>query len=342
MNIGILYRKPDESGKDYPFDSEGRGEIKHVLRIKQALQALGYNTHLVELDLDTYAYLRHAHFDLVFNLCDDGFRNDPLLEAHIPAMLDILQIPYSGAGFLSLATCVNKARTKEILAFNKIVTPESQIFENSGQSLKPDMHFPLIVKPIHEDASIGMKKESVVSDLARLKHRIEVINREYNQAALVEKFIQGREIYVGILGNAQNLTVLPLSEIIFDDELEQTAKICTYEAKWIENSEQSKSTPVQCPARIEQSLEQELVRIAKRAYTLLQCSDYGRVDFRIDHDNQPYVLEVNPNPDISEDAGLARMVRACGMTYDDLINRIVTSALEKSRSRRKREKVESI
>ena len=330
MNVAVLYRKPYDLDQDYPQDCQGRGNLRHIMRVKDALESLGHQAHLVDLDLDSYEQLRKSDFDLAFNLCDDGFRNNPLLEAHIPAMLDILQILYTGSNFFTLATCVNKARTKEILSFHGIATPEFQVFYNSNEKLNKNLIFPLIVKPLHEDASIGVRKESVVSNLVELKERIDFAINNYNQPALVERFIQGREVYVGILGNKGELMVLPISELVFDSKLAQTAKICSYEAKWAPESQQYQSTPVECPAKLDQVLEQRLIEIAKKAYSLLECQDYGRIDFRIDQKNHPYVLEVNPNPDLSCDAGLTRMARATGMNYDKFIEKILTFALERN------------
>lgn len=330
MNVAILYRRSHDLEHGYASDSQGRGSLKHIMRVKNALGALKYTPHLVEVNLDCYECLRKGNFDLAFNLCDDGFRNNALLEAHIPAMLDILEVPYTGSNFSTLDTCLNKARTKEILTFHDILTPDFQVFYRSDEMLNGNLSFPLIVKPLHEDASIGLRRESVVDTHAGLKERIATVINNYNQPALVERFIKGREIYVGILGAKEKLSVLPISEIIFDDKLKPTAKICSYEAKWLPESQQYQSTPVECPARLDKVLEKKVIEIAKKAYSLLGCRDYGRVDFRIDKNNQPYVLEVNPNPDISEDAGLAKMAGACGMNYDQLIEKILTFALERN------------
>lgn len=327
MKVAVLYRKPPKVEEGHHLDWQGREGLKHIMRIKDVLESLGHTPQLVDVNLDSFEQLRRSDFDLVFNLCDDGFKNNPLLEAHVPAMLDILEIPYTGSNFFTLATCVNKARTKEILAFHGIDTPEFQIFERSSQRLNDSLNFPLIVKPLHEDASIGVRKESVVNNIAQLRERVNFVISNYHQSALVERFISGREVYVGILGNRSNLIVLPISEVIFDSRLEQGDKICSYEAKWLKDSQQYQNTPVRCPAELDEILEQKLIKIAKKAYILLGCQDYGRIDFRIDEEDQPYVLEVNPNPDLSSDAGLAKMAQASGMDYNTLIEKILTFAL---------------
>lgn len=329
MKVAILYREDTEAGREYPLDSEGRGGLDHIIRIRSALESLGHLSELVNVDLDMFEFLRKSNFDLAFNLCDDGFRNNPLLEPHVPAILDLLRIPYTGSTFFTLASCLDKAHTKKILSFHNIPTANFQVFEFAGEKLKKDLNFPLIVKPIHEDASIGIKKESVVRDIGQLKERVQYVISNYKQAVLVEKFIIGREVYVGILGSSGNLEVLPLSEISFDENLKPTAQICSYEGKWLEDSQEYQTTPVKCPAELDEILEKELIEIAKKSYCLLSCDDYGRIDFRIDQNDRPYVLEVNPNPDISEDAGLSRMATAAGISYNRLIEKIVHSAVAK-------------
>ncbi|MFH1046629.1 MAG: ATP-grasp domain-containing protein [Candidatus Omnitrophota bacterium] len=330
IKIAVLYRKTTETDKKYPYDYMGRGTSRHVQRVHNILQAKGYASSIVELDMDSYERLKNENYDLVFNLCDDGFRDDPLLEAHIPALLDILAVPYTGSGVLTLATCVNKARTKEVLAYHRIMTPAFQLFYRDDEPLNPELQFPLIVKPNHEDASIGIRRESVVKDDNELRQQIYVVHSNYQQPALVEQFINGREVYVGILGAWENLTILPLTEVMFDQNLKQDARICTYESKWMAQSEQYKNTTVQCPALLDKELQEKVVAIAKEAYKIFYCRDYSRIDFRIDEKGQPFILEINPNPDISEDAGVARMAKAAGINYEELVERIAVSALERS------------
>ncbi len=343
MRIAILYRQPCEEDQGFAADSDGRGEIDHIIKIEKILKKLNHEVALVKVNLDTYEYLKNKKFDLAFNLCDDGFHNNPLLEAHIPAMLDILGVPYTGAGHLSLAICVDKARTKKILSFEEILTPEFYVFKSCPEKLNGACKFPAIVKPLHEDASIGIKQESVVKNAAELKERIAHVISYYKQPALVERFIVGREIYIGILGNKDNLKVLPASEVIFDDKLAPTAQICSYEAKWVPESKQYNKTPVSCPANINKKLEKQLIDMAKQAFVLLGCQDYGRIDFRIDEDNRPYVLEVNPNPDISEEAGIARMASAAGINYEQLIEQVVKSAvLRQKPAKKKGQKAEDV
>ena len=184
------------------------------------------------------------------------------------------------------------------------------------------MAYPLIVKPRWEDASQGISNESVVETEKKLLARIDYVHRTYNQGALVEEFITGREINAAIIGNDHH-EVLPLSEIKFHADLAQP--IVSYEGKWLEQSQQYKLTQPVCPAPLKTRSEMLLRDVALRAYKLLECRDYARVDFRL-RDGVPYILEVNANPDISPDAGLARSARAANLSYPQLIARILATA----------------
>ncbi|MBW2980606.1 ATP-grasp domain-containing protein [Candidatus Woesearchaeota archaeon] len=331
MNIALLYTSLKQEGSGLAVDFEGRDKNDNVIAVDEALRSLGHETNKIYVNLDMFENLKRLkdEIDIAFNLCDDGFHNASELEPHVPAVLDILKVPYTGSDYRTLATCLNKARTKEILSFHKIPTPRFQVFDSLKVRLDNKLRFPLIVKPVSEDASIGIKKESIVNSEEELMRRVFLVLDAYKQPALAEEFIDGREANVGVIG-AKNPSALPISEILFDNLSDGLPNICTYSAKWVEDSDYYKSTPPRCPAEIDERLANRLRKIALKAYTLMGCQDYGRVDFRIDKDGNPFVLEVNPNPDISPDAGLARMAKAAGMSYADLMDAILKSALEKN------------
>ena len=330
MNIALLYTNTDQDLEEfYPLDYQGRDLFDNIYTVKDVLISLGHKVDLLEMNNGYFGALQKKKFNLAFNLCDDGLRNNPLLEPHIPAMLDILDIPYTGAGMFTLASCLDKARTKQILSFHKIPTPRFQVFESAKERLNSRLGFPLIVKPLHEDASIGITEDSLVSSTRKLKKKISFLIENYKQPALVEEFIEGREVNVGILGDTK-LSVLGISEIIFDKLPKSLPRICTYTAKWQKDSRLYQNTPVKCPAELPKKLENKIKRLSLSAYKALRCRDYGRVDFRLDKQGRPFVLEVNPNPDISEDAGLFRMAKAAGLSYKELIDKILKSALERN------------
>lgn len=325
MKIALLHLN-ESPKKRYSLDYYGQNIDDDFDSVKTALFSLGHQVSPISIDDGFYESLRKEDFDLAFNLCDDGIRGNSLLEPHIPAILDILQLPYTGSGLLTLAICLDKAKAKKLLSFHNIPTPCFQVFSNPQEELS--LEFPLIVKPLHEDGSIGIKEDCVVRTEERLREKVEFIIKNYRQQTLVEEFIEGREINVGILGNI-NHTILPLSEIIFDDLPKDFPAICSYEAKWHKESTFYRKTPPRCPADLPPPLGAKIKAYALDAYAILGCQDYCRIDFRIDKENNPYILEVNPNPDISKDAGLALMAKAAGIEYEGLIERIVDFALQR-------------
>jgi D-alanine-D-alanine ligase len=184
------------------------------------------------------------------------------------------------------------------------------------------MEFPLIVKPIHEDASLGIHQEAVVWDPTQLERQINYISGRYDQPALVESFVEGRELNVSLVGDGE-LRVLPISEIDFSDMPPDVPRICSYRAKWVLDSPEYQGTKPVCPALLPPAVEERVKGIALEAFSLVGCRDYGRVDIRLDKADVPYVLEVNPNPAISMNEGLARSVATSGMSYGDFIAEIV-------------------
>jgi len=187
------------------------------------------------------------------------------------------------------------------------------------------LKFPVILKLAREDASIGISELSVVNNLDSLKERLEYLFTNFNQEVLMEEYIDGRELNVAILGDQ----ILPISEIRFDGLPEEFPKIVTYEAKWSPESVYYKNTVPRCPAPLDDSLRQKIEKMALEAYDALECRDYARVDIRLNQRNVPYVIEVNPNPDISPDTGFVRSAAAAGIGYDELLFKISTFALKR-------------
>jgi len=188
----------------------------------------------------------------------------------------------------------------------------------------------MIVKPAQEDASVGIDDNSVVYNLSDLRKRIRFIHQEFEQPALVEEYIEGRELNAAILGSLKPV-VLPISEIDFSGLHDSMHRIVSYAAKWLQGTIEYNGTKGVCPALIPARTEAMIRDIAMRCYHLIGCRDYARVDFRLTKEGEPYVLEVNPNPDISDDAGFARSARAYGLTFPQVIGKIVESALERCR-----------
>ena len=332
LGSGLPIRRGEKRTMQEFIDMSEVGVVEEMDDIKEALNSIGYRTTVFNVDSDVVRlidYLRTERPDVIFNLveCVD---NLAIHEMHVAGVYELLKIPYTGAGPFALGLALNKPRVKELLTCHGIRTPRFTTFAPNDKVVPGDLAFPVIVKPAREDASVGIDDRSVVYSAAELKRRVHYIQSEFDQPALVEEYIDGRELNVAILGSHPPV-VLPISEIDFSGLTDGMHKIVSYEAKWIQGSVAFEGTRGVCPASLPPALEEELRATALRCVELVGCRDYARVDFRLNSAGVPYVLEVNPNPDISEDAGFARSTRAYGLSYPEAIGRIVESVLERPR-----------
>ena len=334
MKILILTRNISEPAPANLKQNNGkttayaRGNINDALSIKKALGSI-HDVKIYPLSDDAYYQIRAEKPDVVFNLCDTGFRDDYNLEPHVAAMFDILDVPYTGNNYFTLALCQNKARAKDILTYNGVLTPKFQVFTSAERKLDAELKFPMIVKPIREDGSVGIRERSVVSNEEQLKEEVDHIVNLHKQEALVEEFIDGREFTVSLIGNRRPI-VLPVVEIDFSGMPEHLPKIVSYRAKWIKQSLAYKHSPIICPANIDERMAKTIEETARKCYKIFGCRGYARIDFRYDEkEKKLYVLEINPNPDISEEFETAKAAFAANMTYADLILKIIGFALEK-------------
>jgi len=327
VNVAVCFNLvPPHSSRGEAIDRIAeQGAEQEARAVAAALTELGHTSTLVPLGQDITAFaaeLRRLKTDVAFNLCE-AFWGESRKEMHVAALFDLLGVAYTGAPPLALGLTQDKARTKDLLTKHQLPTPKYCLVKlGEHYSRVKDMVYPLIVKPRWEDASQGISNESVVSNEKKLLARIDYVHKTYHQGALVEEFIEGREINVAILGNGPH-DVLPPSEIKFHPDLAQP--IVSFEGKWLEQSQQYKLTEPVCPAPLKMRTEMLLRDVALRAYKLLECRDYARVDVRL-RDGVPYILEVNANPDISPDAGLARSARQAGLSYPQLIGCILAMA----------------
>ena len=358
MKIDIIYNDPLQyaTGKTYddgktdldkvagPIDMSEYGVIDEMKAVQRALKPSGHEVNIVPVAIDILKLIDHLKNnppDMIFNLCEsvDG---DPTQEMNIAALFEILKVPYTGSRSLTLGIALNKSRVKEILNYYNIPTAAHYICSNANKYKEDGFEkvkgkFPLIVKPSREDASIGINNDSVVRDEVQLKNRIEYILEEHKQPALVEEFVEGREINVSVVGNFKNsdddLIVFPISEIDFTGLPEEYPKIVSYNSKWMYKTVEFEFTKAVCPAKnISPELEKKIQYYAKQVYKIVGASDYARVDFRVKGDT-PYVLELNPNPDIASDVdsdtGFTRSGKAYGWTYEELIQNIIGFASER-------------
>jgi D-alanine-D-alanine ligase len=330
---GILEagNKTKQDEKERLVDLSEVGVLDEREDIGRALQATGFKSTVFNVDSNIgrlIAFLKEEPPDVIFNLCE-SIGNQSIHEMHVAGLYDLLGIPYTGSGALTLGLALNKARVKDILLANNVPTPRYQLIKSPIKIvLNEDLRFPLMIKPSSEDSSVGISADSVVDNAQDLRKRVRYIIEEFDQPALVEEFIDGRELNVAILGNRKEI-ILPISEIDMSTLPKPYRRIITYNAKWVKGTEEYECTHGVCPAKIPQETETLLKEYALKAYRLIGCRDYARIDFRLSNDNEPYLLEVNPNPDLSDDAGFARSSRAYGYTFEEAIAKIVEYAMER-------------
>lgn len=303
-----------------------------------ALREMGYTVELTGVHgtevFGVLSRLSAEKPDLLFNLCEsmDGL---PANEPTLAGLLDLFRIPYTGADLLALALCLYKQRTKDILTAQKVSTPPYRYLATEADLADPSLaslEYPYFVKLAHEDASIGITEANVVRDVEALRTRSRELMTTYRQGVLAERYIEGREINVTLFGAGADAEVLPLHEIDFAAMPSDRPRIVSYAAKWDENHVDYAGTkPV--PLRgMSAAVTAEIERVARAAWTAVGLRDYGRVDLRVDAAGVPWVIDVNPNPDISPDAGVARSAAAAGMTYAQMVGKIADLALQRIRA----------
>jgi D-alanine-D-alanine ligase len=314
------------------FDLEECSTEEEISDIVNGLQKEGFNAfghnlqgrfeNLIEI-------LERRKPDVVFNLVE-SFYDSPLKEMLVTGIYEMLRIPYTGSTPLTLGICQRKGLTKQILLANGIPTPRFKLMVGRNISNRHGLHYPLIVKPGREDGSIGVENESVVFNLRELRKRCEYILNEFHQPVIVEEFIDGRELNVSILGSEEPF-VLPISEVDFSSMPDSFNNILTYQAKWEPRHETYHRTIPICPARLSKRVEKRIKEIALRAFQIMGCRDYARIDLRLDRKNNPFILEVNPNPHLSEGMGFMRSAEAYGLPFSQTLRKIVEFALRRSK-----------
>lgn len=301
-----------------------------VADIEGGLKARGMEPSLLPLrnkaGLGEFSRAVSASNDsIIFNLCEGAFSRSSL-EMNVAALLELYGARFTGSGPLALGLALDKGMAKDILRSRGVPTPNYAVMDSVPDFSPAGLGFPLIVKPLREDASVGIDTNAVVGSLYELRSRVEFVLEKYSQPAIVEEYVDGREFNIAVMGNGAGMRPLPPSEILFVDFPEGRPKIICYESKWVEESQFFKKTVPSCPANVPDGLRDELQAIALKAYGIIGCRDYARVDMRLGSDGRIKVLEVNPNPDISSDAGFARAAKAAGLEYPDLIAAIIEAA----------------
>lgn len=328
----VLYNATGISAADGSLEEVYPSTIfrEEVGAVEESLRSGGFNPYLLSVEhfskelVQTIAKISPK---FVFNLCEeiDGKCEH---EMSVAGFLDLMGIPYTGSGPLALGLALNKFRMKQLLRAAGIPVARGCLLSRGKASISFNINFPVIVKPVQSDGSLGINSYSVCRDMEQLKNQVAYIHGIYHQDALVEEYLDGREFNVSIIGD-QAPEVLAISEIDFSGMPDGEPRIVSYRAKWDEESVMYNCTIPICPAEIPKRQWERISDIALRSYQYIDCRDYARIDMRTDSRGNLYVIEVNPNPDISPQAGFARAARAAGYTYAEIILRISQAAVER-------------
>lgn len=327
LNVGLTYNLAAEipSGKPDDFYAE-YDSLDTIKSINNALKATGHSINQIEADENAYEKLKKTRPDIVFNIAE-GVQGESR-ESHIPSILEMLGIPYTGSGPLTLALTLNKARAKEVMAYNRIPTPEFRVIYKPEETKNIKFKYPLIVKPLEDGSSRGISTDSIVETCQELDKKVRQIITVYGQPALLEKFLPGREFTVAVLGN-DDLVTLPVIEIYMDMFPKESRGVYGFEAKfrWDDDSHSGH------PRKMPEGLEELLTELAVRTHRVLGCRDYSRVDIRLDEEGRPNVIEINPlpglNPKIEAVSYFPKAARMAGWSFEKLIIRMLDTAIKR-------------
>ncbi len=260
--------------------------------------------------------------DIVFNLLEE-FDGIVTYDQHVVAYLELMRQPYTGCNPRGMLLSRDKVLCKQLLSYHRIPTPQFMLVPRGKKfRLPPRLAFPMFVKSATEDASLGIAHASVVSDEKQLRERVGFIHEQINSDALVEEYIEGRELYVGVLGN-DRLSVLPVWEMTFGTLPDNTPAIATRKVKWDRRYQQKYGITTAAAESLPEGTVARLEKMSRRIYRALHLTGYARMDFRLRADGALYVLEANANPNLAAEEDLAQSAKKAGMSYDDLLHRIM-------------------
>ncbi|RMD50760.1 MAG: ATP-grasp domain-containing protein [Ignavibacteria bacterium] len=285
----------------------------------------------IEANEEAYIKLKELRPDIVFNVSEGLYGISR--EAQIPSMLDMLRIPYTGSDPLTLAICLDKARTKEILEYHSIPTPKFKRIQSIEDLDGLALNYPMIVKPVGEGSSKGVFNKSVVENNIELLDVVGRLINKYEEDLIVEEFLTGREFTVAIMGNGNEAIALPIVEISFNELPEGLKPLYSFEAKWLFDSPDNPLDIFECPANLPEDLSDRISKTALEAYKVLNCKDWSRIDVRLDQNDVPHIIEVNPLPGVlpnpDNNSCYPKAARTYGMDYDTMINKVLYFAAKR-------------
>ena len=326
--FSIYNGKPADESSDSKDLSE-HSFATQMVEIENHLKSFFSNVKSLSIDKDVHRTINEINSynpDAILNFVE-SVEGIAYYEYCIAGLYELLGYQYTGNIPSTLGNCLNKERAKEVLYSNGIKTPGAITLSPKQKFTKKDinLNYPLILKIVDEDASIGISENSVVNNYKELNKHFTFLSGTYNKNIIVEEYIIGRELNCAVLGGK----TLPISEIDFTGLPKNLPNIVTYDGKWIEGSTYYNHTKPICPANIDDDLQKKVEAMAINAFNVLNCRDYARVDLRLSNDGTPYVIEINPNPDVSSDSGFARAAAASGKSYPELLFDITNFALQR-------------
>ena len=327
--VGVLYEYtwPDE---ETPGQRPPRQRPEPDVReVYAALRSLGHRPSYLRADgtQESLREIADARVDLIFNMVE-SFAGDDTQDRNIAGYLELLGVPFTGAGSEGLYLAQDKAVAKKIFAHSGLHTPYFATVDRGRTLDSMDVHFPVIVKPSREDGSIGIHFGAVCNSIKELMDRIDYVQSEFDCPVLIEEYIEGRELYVSILGN-EDPEALPTVEISFEKLPPGTPKIAGHEVKWEKDTQVYKDTPPVIAKKIDAKLQERIDETCLEAYRLCHARDYGRIDLRVTDSGAIHILEVNPNPYLLSSAEFSMAAKKSGRTYEETIGEIVDLALER-------------
>jgi D-alanine-D-alanine ligase len=330
LKVLVLFDGAGPTTIDQDFSKEMKTkDWKTEADVMAALGALGHTAeHLAIFDdvdllrqkLETFAP------DILFNLVEQ-FKSNPAFDQNIVSFFELQGLPFTGCGATGLTLCKHKGISKKILGYHRIRVPNFAVIQSGRRIARPrNLKFPILVKPVKEEASYGIAQASFVESDDQFRERVSFIHEKHDSDVITEEYIEGRELYVSLMGNLR-LDVFPIRELIFREVPPNEPKIATYRAKWDEEYRKRWGLQNQFAEGLDPALVRHIEKMCKRIYRLLTIDGYARVDLRLTADNKLYFIEANPNPILADDEDFALSAGKAGLPYPQLIDRIIRQGM---------------